>query len=137
MTTKTITLQHLGDQRYAGVASSGHQILLDNSAFKVGVSPTEALLSAVAGCTAYDVVNIMNKRRTPLSAYRVEVAGEMTEGTPRRFHRITVRHLAAGEGLTQEALLKAAQLSHEKYCSVAASVNAEIVLEAELLPQEG
>lgn len=137
MITKAMTVHHLGEQRYVGQSASGQQILLDNSAVKVGVSPTEALLAAVAGCTAVDVVNIFNKKRTPLTRYRIEVAGEMTEETtPKRYTRIVLRHLAYGEGVTREALLKAAELSHEKYCSVAASVNAEVVVEAELLPQD-
>lgn len=136
MVTKTLTLHHLGEQRYVGQAASGHQILLDNSPVKVGVSPTEALLAAVAGCTAVDVVNIFNKKRTPLTHYRIEVVGEMTEDTtPKRYTRIVLRHVGYGEGVTQEALLKAAELSHEKYCSVAASVNAEVVVEAEILPE--
>lgn len=122
----------LGEQRYLGVSESGHQLLIDNSPVKVGVSPMEALLGALATCTAYDVVEIMKKRRTPLASYRIEVEGERADTDPKRYTRITVRHIAAGEGVTAEALSKAAHLSHEKYCSVAASLNSEIVVEAEL-----
>lgn len=135
MIQKTLTLHHLGEQRYVGQSPSGHQILLDNSPLKVGVSPSEALLAAVAGCTAVDVVAIFNKKRTPLTAYRIEVVGEMTEETtPKRYEKIVLRHIASGEGVTQEALLKAAQLSHDKYCGVGASVLAEITVEAEVEP---
>ncbi len=122
----------LGEQRYLGVAESGHQLLIDNSATKVGVSPMEALLAALATCTAYDVVEIMNKRRTPLSSYRIEVEGDRSETDPKRYTTIRVRHIAAGPGVSAEQLHKAAHLSHEKYCSVAASLNSEIVVEAVL-----
>ncbi|MEW6420410.1 MAG: OsmC family protein [Deinococcota bacterium] len=127
--TKTMHVTWLGEQRYVGVSESGHQLLIDNSPVKVGVSPMEALLGALATCTAYDVVEIMKKRRTPLTSYRIEVEGERAEADPKRYTRITVRHIASGEGLTEEALNKAAHLSHEKYCSVAASLNSEIRLE--------
>lgn len=40
-----------------------------------------------------------------------------------------MRHIASGEGVTEEALSKAAHLSHEKYCSVAASLNSDITVE--------
>ncbi|WP_181392141.1 OsmC family protein [Deinococcus irradiatisoli] len=129
---KTMHITWLGEQRYLGVAESGHQLLIDNSAVKVGVSPMEALLAALATCTAYDVVEVMNKRRTPLSSYRIEVEGERAESDPKRYTRITLRHLAAGPGVSETQLLRAAQLSHEKYCSVAASLNSEIVVEAVL-----
>ncbi len=129
---KRMTVHHLGDQRYVGFNDGGQQILIDNSAIKVGPSPMEALLAALATCTAYDVVEIMKKRKTPLSSYRVEVEGERAEEHPKRYTRITVRHIGVGEGVTQEAFERAAHLSHEKYCSVAASLNSEIVLDARL-----
>ena len=125
----------LGEQRYLGVSASGHQLLIDNSPLKVGVSPMEALLAALATCTAYDVVEIMQKRRTPLASYRIEVEGLRAETDPKRFTQITVRHLAAGPGVNAEQLRRAAQLSHEKYCSVAASLSSEIVVEAVLEQQ--
>ncbi|MFC4425422.1 OsmC family protein [Deinococcus navajonensis] len=131
---KTLNVTWLGEQRYLGVSESGHQLLIDNSAVKIGVSPMEALLGALATCTAYDVVEVMKKRRTPLSSYRIEVEGERAETNPKRYTTITVRHIASGEGVTAEALEKAAHLSHEKYCSVAASLNSEIVLETLLEP---
>ncbi|MFC4639290.1 OsmC family protein [Deinococcus hohokamensis] len=131
---KTLNVTWLGEQRYLGVSESGHQLLIDNSAVKVGVSPMEALLGALATCTAYDVVEVMKKRRTPLSTYRIEVEGERAETNPKRYTTITVRHIASGEGVTAEALEKAAHLSHEKYCSVAASLNSEIRLETQLEP---
>ena len=129
---KTLHVTWLGEQRYLGVSESGHQLLIDNSPVKVGVSPMEALLGALATCTAYDVVEIMKKRRTPLASYRIEVEGERADTDPKRYTRITVRHIAAGEGVSAEALNKAAHLSHEKYCSVAASLNSELVVATRL-----
>ncbi|ANE43496.1 OsmC family protein [Deinococcus puniceus] len=129
---KTLNVTWLGEQRYLGVSESGHQLLIDNSPTKIGVSPMEALLGALATCTAYDVVEIMKKRRTPLSSYRIEVEGERADTDPKRYTTITVRHIASGEGVTEDALSKAAHLSHEKYCSVAASISSEIVLETKL-----
>ena len=136
-TKKTLNVTWLGEQRYLGVSESGHQLLIDNSATKVGVSPMEALLGALATCTAYDVVEIMNKRRTPLASYRIEVEGERAETNPKRYTVITVRHIASGEGVTAEALDRAAHLSHEKYCSVAASLNSEIRVETRVEGSEG
>ena len=129
---KTMHVTWLGEQRYLGVSASGQQLLIDNSAVKTGVSPMEALLAALASCTAYDIVEIMNKRRTPLKTYRIEVEGDRAETDPKRYTQIRVRHIAAAAGLTLEALSKAAHLSHEKYCSVAASLNSEIVVETAL-----
>ena len=106
----------------------------DSSPASTGLGPMETLLAALATCTATDVQDIMRKRRTPLASYRLEVEGERAEGTPGRYTRIVVRHIASGEGVSIEQLEKAAHLSHEKYCSVAASLRQDIefVLEAKL-----
>lgn len=132
---KRMTIHHLGEQRYVGFNEGGQQLLIDNSPIKTGPSPMEALLAALATCTAYDIVQIMNKRKTPLSTYRVDVEGERADEHPRRYTRIKVRHVAGGEGVTLDALQKAAHLSHEKYCSVAATLNADIDVEVELTEQ--
>jgi putative redox protein len=129
---KTMHVTWLGEQRYVAQNETGQQLIIDNSELKLGVGPMESLLAALAACTAYDVVEVMKKRKTPLWHYRVEIEGERAEEHPRRYTSITVRHLASGAGVTQEALSKAAHLSHDKYCSVAASLNSEIVVEAAL-----
>ncbi len=129
---KTMHVTWLGEQRYVAQNETGQQLIIDNSELKLGVGPMESLLAALATCTAYDVVEVMKKRKTPLSSYRVEIEGERAEEHPRRYTTITVRHIAGGAGVTQESLGKAAHLSHEKYCSVAASLNSEIVVEAAL-----
>ena len=98
----------------------------DTDPASVGLGPMEALLAALGGCTAVDVQDIMRKRRTPLATYRLEITGDRAEGTPGRYTRITVRHIGSGEGVTAEQLEKAAHLSHEKYCSVAASLREDI-----------
>ena len=84
----------------------------------------QALLAALGTCTAYNVVEILAKRRTPVQSYRIELEGTRAEEHPRRYTHIKVRHIVSGKGITQESTEKAVELSHEKYCSVAASLNA-------------
>ncbi|UQN09333.1 OsmC family protein [Deinococcus sp. QL22] len=129
--SKTLTMHHLGDQRYASTNQTGQQLVIDMSAeHRIGVGPMDALMSALASCTMYDVVEIMEKRRTPLSAYRVTVEGFKAEGSvPPRYERYVLRHVAQGQGISVEALEKAAHLSHEKYCTIGASLAAQIEIE--------
>lgn len=125
---KRITVHHLGEQRYVGINESGQQVILDGSPLSVGLRPMEALLASLAACTAYDVVEIMNKRKTPLVHYRVEVEGMRAEEHPKRYTEISVKHIAHGPEELRSQLEKAAHLSHEKYCSVAATLNCPIHL---------
>jgi putative redox protein len=140
MRTKTVHVESLdpsGDTRVRFVARNprGDRINIEahhsdpaaQDPASVGLGPMETLLAALGGCTAVDVQDIMRKRRTPLVTYRLEMVGERDEGTPGRYTKITVRHVGSGEGVTAEALEKAAHLSHEKYCSVASSLRQDIV----------
>ena len=130
MATKKIVLHNLVDHRFLAMNEQGDRTLVDGDSPATGLRPMELLLAALAGCTGYDVVDIMRKKRQPLSRYRVEVEGERAEDHPKRYLRIVVSHVGAGPGVTEESLLKAALLSHEKYCSVAATLNAAIEVRA-------
>lgn len=131
MVNTEMSIQYLGGKRYVGHNAAGDQILIDAGSPAIGVRPMEALLASLGTCTAFDVVEILaKKRRTPVESYRIELEGERADEHPRRYTRIKVRHIVGGEGITQEDLEKAVNLSHEKYCSVAASLNSEIEAEA-------
>jgi putative redox protein len=127
-----MTIDHLGGARYVGRNEGGDRIFVDGEEISIGVRPTEALLAALGTCTAFDVVSILEKRRTPVESYRVELEGERAEEHPRRFTKMVVRHVVSGEGTTRESLERAVSLSHERYCSVAATLNSEIEAEAVL-----
>lgn len=85
-----------------------------------GPSPVEALLGAIAGCSAMDVVSILQKMKQKVTSYRVEVDGERGPNGvyPRPFVSITVRHFLKGENLDEAAVAKAVSLSDDKYCTV-------------------
>ena len=127
-----MTIQQLSGAWYVGWHGAGDQIIIDGEDIALGVRPMEALLAALGTCTAFDEVSILAKRRTPVESYRVELEGERAEEHPRRYTRVRVRHLVSGEGITPESLERAVSLSHEKYCSVAATLNSEIEYETVL-----
>lgn len=126
MATKNITVRFDGDRRFVASNADGGSIIMDTARPKMHLTPMETLLGALGGCTGYDVVSIMEKKKQPLSSYRIEIAGETVEDYPRRYQRIVVTHIASGPGVTLAALERAVALSHEKYCSVSASLNAVI-----------
>jgi len=134
MATKHVTLHRLSGHRFLGINESGDKVMIDGDSPSTGLRPMELLLAALAGCTAYDVVDIMDKKRQPLGNYRVETVGERAEEHPKRYIHITVTHYASGPNVTLEALQRAVQLSHEKYCSVSASLNMPIEVKAVLEP---
>ena len=134
--TKKVVIHHLVGHRFLGMNEQGDKVMIDGDQPATGPRPMELLLMALGACTAYDVVDIMKKKKQPLARYQVEVEGIRAETHPRRYTHITVTHIASGPNVTLEALERAAHLSHTKYCSVSANLNAEITVKVVLEPWE-
>jgi len=115
---------------FEGVGPSGHTVAVD-AAESVGGSnraarPMELLLNGLGGCTSIDILSILNKMRTPLRSFRVEIEAERAEEHPKRFTKIHLHYILEGEEVTEDKARRAIKLSMEKYCSAAHSLNAEI-----------
>ncbi len=129
---KTIVIHRLCDKRFMAENEAGDRSVIDGNDPAAGLRPMEMLLAALGSCTAYDVVDIMRKKRTPLDSYRVEVTGERAEKHPKRYTRIHVVHIGSGEQVSEKQFAHAVRLSHEKFCGASASLNAEITWEVRL-----
>ena len=99
---------------------------------EAGPSPMLTLLLAAAGCTASDVVLILEKMRVKLHALGIGVHGVRREEDPRRYTAITFRFTLAGDGLDRSKAERAVSLSLEKYCSVVHSLRPDIVIRHEI-----
>jgi len=105
------------DRRFVGSASSGHAIVLDGSAEKQGPSPMELVLIGMAGCTAYDVISILEKKRQRVTGLQVSARAERAEDPPRVYTKIEVQYILRGRGIKPKAVEDAIRLSKETYCS--------------------
>jgi putative redox protein len=134
----TTTLRWLHSRHFVGIDSGNHSVVLSGQADGIGVKPSEMLLIALASCSAVDVVEILEKKRMPLSFFEVVTTGERDPEPPWPYRKIHVKYRLAGRGLTPKAVEQAISLSQDKYCSVAATVRgvAQIITEHEILPSE-
>ena len=133
----TTTLQWLSGQRFVGIDSTHHAVVLSSTADGVGVKPSDMLLIALAACTAVDVVEILAKKRLTLASLEIITSGEQDADPPWTFRQIHMQFRLAGAGLTEKAVAQAIRLSEEKYCSVAATIRgvAQITTEFEILSE--
>ncbi len=134
---KTTTIHHLVGKRFLGVTPDGMQLMIDGEDHaKTGMNPMEVLLNALGACAAFDVVEMIRKRRLDLLSYRLELEGDRADGTPAYYTDIRVRHVIEAPGLAQKMAERFVDLATNKYCSVAASLNATITFEVVLLGEE-
>lgn len=98
-----------------------------------GQSPPDLLLSALATCSAVDLLDILAKRRTPVESLEVEVYADRRPEPPRRFVRIDVEYRVAGAGIEAVHAERALHLAFEKYCSVAATIAPDVEVYSHLV----
>jgi putative redox protein len=106
---------------FAAETGSGHLLMMDGAPEGGGRNlaprPMETVLAGTGGCTAYDVVLILQRGRHDVRACRVVVTSERAPADPKVFTKIHMHFVLAGPGLTDVAVERALRLSHEKYCS--------------------
>lgn len=134
--TKTTTVHHLVGKRFVGITPDNQRVMIDGeSGVKTGMNPMELLLNALGACAAFDVTEMLKKRRIDTQSYRVELTGERAEGIPSYYTHIHAVHVFNAPGLDKKTALRFVELGMTKYCSVASSLNAtidfEVVLEHE------
>ncbi len=118
----TVHLEWQGDRRFDSGRPGGPTIRLDGDGV-TGQSPVDALMSALAACTAVDVVDILAKRRTPLTALSIDAVGERADGAPRRVVAATLTYHLQGAGVERSHAERAVELAISKYCSVRDSLD--------------
>jgi putative redox protein len=129
MAVKTADLRHEGGLRFVARTGSGFEIAMDNETGGTAPRPTEVLAAAIGGCTAMDVVSILEKKRQQVSRYELHVEGVQRGAHPHAFRRIEIVHEVEGPAVDVEAVRRAIELSATRYCSVStglASGSAEL-----------
>jgi putative redox protein len=104
-----------------------------------GFSATELLLAGAGACSAWDVVEILRKRRHDISALDVSVEGHQDDEPPWAYRRVALHFRVAGEGLKVQVLARVVRLSIVRYCSVISTLAGVAAIEAtvELVGTDG
>ena len=109
---------------FLGESGSGNLVVLGTDTGPDGqrLSPSamELVLIGTGGCTAWDVVNILEKGREAVEDCVVDVDADRAETQPSVFTRIHMHFRVAGRNLDPTKVERAIQLSAEKYCSASA-----------------
>ena len=120
-----IHIEWVGGHRFDAGRPNGPTARIDGEG-ETGQSPPETLLSALATCVSYDVIDILAKQRTPLESLKIDIVGERVDTIPRHYKYITLNFRIAGKGIEKEQALRAIELSTTKYCSVRDSLRSDI-----------
>jgi len=109
-----------GRMSFVGAADSGFQVNLgtepqvggDNDGFR----PMELMAVSLAGCTAMDVISILAKKRQEITDFEVRVDAQRADEHPKVFTAARIDYVVTGHNVDEAALLRAIELSAERYC---------------------
>jgi putative redox protein len=134
MNMKIVT-EMIEDELYTASTKDSRHVVIDMRApdVKKNLSPTELLLSALAGCGAVDIVSMLKKRRKTIDKFTIETDGTRQENAPRWFTKIHCHYKITSTDVTEEEFHKTAKLALEKYCSVASSLKSDITFSVEVI----
>lgn len=112
---------------FNGTADSGFNVPLgtdvtfggNNDGFK----PLELLAISLAGCTAMDVISILQKKQQKVSAFEVKVHVERVSDHPRVFQQAVIEYIVTGVQIDRSAVDRAVELSETKYCPAQAMLS--------------
>ncbi|MBE9478992.1 MAG: OsmC family protein [Chloroflexi bacterium] len=127
---------------FIGEAETGFSVPLganprvggDNDGFR----PMEMIAIGLAGCTAMDVISILQKKRQDVTAFEVQLRSKQAQEHPRVFTHIEIEYLIFGHDVEEAAVQRAIELSENKYCPAQAMFKqiVPIKLSYKILPAE-
>ena len=122
-------------RQFVAESGTGHALVMDDANGRTGPKPIELALLALGGCTGFDVIGILRKKRQMVTGYEIELHAEQNPDPPAYFTRVEIKHRLRGR-IAPEAVQRAIELSETKYCAVGAMISktAKIETTFEILP---
>lgn len=105
---------------FSGTADSGFKVPLGTGAEVAGTDegfrPLELMAVSLAGCTAMDVISILEKKQQAVTAFEVKVQADRADQHPKVFTHAVITYVVTGHAVEESAVLRAIELSSTKYC---------------------
>jgi putative redox protein len=127
--TMRVRIEQVGAAAFEATGESGGRATVDgppeSGGEGRGMRPMEMLLSALATCSALDVVKILRQQKEPLEHLSIDIEGVRADATPSPFLRMKIVFVAKGP-VDEKKLQRAVSLSVDKYCSVRATLGSAV-----------
>jgi putative redox protein len=120
---KTAELTYTDGLHFDVATGSGRRFAFDDPP-EGGLGPVETVLTALAACSAMDVISVALKKRQDIERYTIHARADQREEYPQVFTRIDLVHEVVGTAVSTEAIRRCIELSATKYCPVNAMLSA-------------
>jgi len=122
-----------GKMSFTGTANSGFSVPMDSDedagGENNGFRPLELMAVSLAGCTAMDVISILNKKKQDVTDFKVLVHAEQADEHPYVFTTILVEYIITGNNIDPKAVERSIELSTSKYCPANAMLSKSVQID--------
>ena len=126
---------------FSGLTGTGFTVPIDTSVshggLNEGPSPMELVLLSLGGCTAMDVISILQKKRQEVTSFEILLHADRAIDHPKVFTQITLEYVVTGHNVEEEAVSRAVELSETKYCSVSGMLSKSVPIFTKVTVKEG
>lgn len=137
-----ITLNRVDDAfNMEATDEMGHTVSIDssleNGGKNQGVRPMQMLIMGLGGCSAIDVVMILKKQRQEITGFSITIDADREQGVEPSLWTDAHLKFSFRGNVDPGKAARAAELSMQKYCSVAETLRragTHITWEVEVLP---
>jgi putative redox protein len=117
MNTKTTVIWKQSGLKFDAVSKNGFTFPLGVTPGD-SITPSELLVLSLIGCTAFDVISILEKKKASVTSFVVEAETTTSQEVPKRIEAIQVLYTVVGKDIKEEDVKRSIQLSEEKYCVI-------------------
>jgi len=134
------TVKWLDNMSFVGESGSGHSVVMDgppdDGGRNMGVRPMEMVLLGMGGCTAFDVILILQRARQNVSDCHIELEAQRATDVPKVFTKIHLKYFIKGKDLDEKKVNRAVTMTAEKYCSVSIMLSGSVEITHETIITE-
>ena len=117
---------------FIGKAESNHWVAIDTPKETCGSdaasTPMELILLALGSCSGADIVSILDKKKTPIKSFEINIDAERSDSYPKVFKKIALKYIFYGKNIDPKHVEQAISLSEKKYCSVYAMLKPSVAI---------
>ncbi len=118
---------------FTGTADTGFTVPLDADpgvgGDNTGFRPLELMAVSLAGCTAMDVISILQKKQQEVTDFQVRLHADQQEDHPHVFTHVHIEYIVTGRQVSEEALKRSIELSETKYCAAQAMLSKVVIID--------
>jgi len=119
--TNKIEVSWEGEMLFESVAPEGNVFIEageDAGGQGKGLRPKALMLTSLAGCTAMDIASLLKKMRAEVEDFKIEVEANLTDEHPKYYDKVHVIYKFYGSDFKKGKIVKAVNLSVDRYCGV-------------------